>query len=144
MVWAALLAIGGYGGTDPMHAARGSCNTLIAGSAGGLSALFVRTFRSRDMGLHFGGILYGVAAGCISMAACPLRVDTYEAFWIGLIGGVIYAFTMIAIGKCGLIDDPLDGLGYHGACGAWGLIAAGFFDENEGIFHDGDGTLLGL
>jgi len=144
MVWAALLAIGGYGGVDPMHAARGYCNTLVAGCSGGLAALLIRTCTDRDFGMHFGGILYGVAAGCISMAACPLRVDVYEAFFIGLIGGALYALFEIGIGKCACIDDPLDGLGYHGVCGAWGLLAAGFFDENEGVFHDGDGSLIGL
>jgi ammonia channel protein AmtB len=28
--------------------------------------------------------------------------------------------------------------------GSWGIIAAGLFDEGEGIFHNGSGSLLGI
>jgi Amt family ammonium transporter len=89
-------------------------------------------------------MLYGIAAGSISMSGCPTSVEVYEAFWIGLIGGALYSlFTKVLTHKCG-IDDPLEGTSYHFICGLWGTICTGFFEEREGIFHEGDGTLLGL
>ena len=36
------------------------------------------------------------------------------------------------------IDDPLDAFAVHGACGFWGVLAAGLFGEGNGAFYGGD------
>ena len=48
------------------------------------------------------------------------------------------------------IDDPLDAFAVHGACGAWGVIAAALFSTDTyskggkgGLFY-GDGDKLGV
>jgi Amt family ammonium transporter len=91
---------------------------------------------------HTAYMLYGIAAGAIAMSGCPTSVEVYEALFIGLIGGALYSvFTKVLIDKAG-IDDPLEGTSYHFICGLWGTVATGFFEEREGVFHDGDGSLL--
>jgi Amt family ammonium transporter len=138
------MAIGGGGGSDGMLAARGACNVLVAGASGGITALVLCTVKSRSVDDHTAYMLYGIAAGSISMSGCPTSVEVYEAFWIGLIGGALYSlFTKVVTHKLG-IDDPLEGTSYHFICGLWGTMCTGFFEERNGIFHEGDGTLFGL
>jgi Amt family ammonium transporter len=81
-----------------------------------------------------GGLCNGVLAGLVSITAGCSNVESGSAFCIGLIGGCVYhtASTLIRLAK---IDDPIDAFPVHGACGAWGLMAAALFDWGRGFDH---------
>ena len=55
-------------------------------------------------------------------------METWAAICIGVIAGIFYA-----LGCRWLVylevDDPVEGVPVHLINGAWGLVAAGFFDN---------------
>merc|ERR1711972_1051588 len=53
-------------------------------------------------------------------------------------GGVIGAFVYLGASQLLVklhVDDPIDAFAVHGACGAWGVLAAGIFDWGNGFSH---------
>ena len=57
------------------------------------------------------------------------------AFFIGLIGGLVYAAACKLMDKLG-IDDPLEASQVHGFTGIWGTFAVGFFSQTYGLASD--------
>ena len=41
------------------------------------------------------------------------------------------------------IDDPLDAVAIHGACGAWGVLSAGLFSDPKYSYVQGGGLFYG-
>jgi len=72
----------------------------------------------------------GILAGLVSITAgCPV-VEPWAAFIIGVIGAFIYhGWSKLMIKM--KIDDVVDAVAVHGACGAWGVIAAALFAKND-------------
>jgi Amt family ammonium transporter len=111
-------------------AAQVAMNTTIAASSGGITVF----------GLQFGilkkydlvGFCSGILAGLVSITAGCGNVESGSAFLIGVIGGVIYLGTSRLLKKL-KVDDPLDAFPIHGACGAWGVLAAALFDWGNGF-----------
>jgi len=64
-------------------------------------------------------------------------VEPGEAVAIGFIGAFVYQGASMLMVKV-KIDDPLDAFAVHGACGLWGVLAAGLFGEGNGAFYGGD------
>mmetsp|Transcript_102804 Transcript_102804/g.219887 ORF Transcript_102804/g.219887 Transcript_102804/m.219887 type:complete len:558 (-) Transcript_102804:132-1805(-) len=113
-------------------AAQVAMNTTIAAATGGLTVFFAKfgIFKKYDVG----GLCNGILAGLVSITAPCGNVETGFAFLIGFIGGFIYLGSSVALKKM-KIDDPLDAFPVHGACGAWGVLAAGFFDWGKNFDH---------
>ena len=85
-------------------------------------------------------------------APCPV-VNLWGAFVIGLIAAPVYLGASKSLVFLG-IDDVVDAFPVHGACGAWGVIAASLFatewyykqayysdraEDCAGVFYGGDG-----
>jgi Amt family ammonium transporter len=93
--------------------------------------------------MDLGGFCNGILAGLVSITAGCAFVKPWEAVLIGLIGGCVYQAASMAL-KRFKIDDVVDAFPVHGACGIWGVLALGFFgDEDEGmggngVFYGGD------
>merc|ERR1711968_54170 len=107
-----------------------------------------------------GATLNGVLGGLVSITAgCPV-VEPGMAVIIGMVGAVVYtswSYFMLFL----KIDDVVDAVAVHGACGMWGVIAASLFAKGElsneygpicqygqetcdGLFYGGNGKLLGM
>ena len=106
--------------------------------------------------------LNGVLSGLVSITAgCPV-VTPGMAVLIGMIGAFVYTgwSKLMLLLK---IDDVVDAVAVHGACGMWGVIAASLFAKGElsaeyasicqyhddetdcdGLFYGGNGKLLGM
>jgi Amt family ammonium transporter len=101
-------------------------NTLLAGAAGGISAMFymwwVGPNKKPDPGMSVNGIL----AGLVAITAPCAFVDTWAAVVIGIIGGVIVCWATFALEKWH-IDDPVGAAPVHFFNGLWGVIAVGIF-----------------
>jgi len=113
-------------------AAQVAMNTTIAAAAGGLTVFLAKyaLVRKYDVGALCNGIL----AGLVSITAPCGNVESGFAFLIGILGAFIY-FGASALLKVLKIDDPLDAFAVHGACGAWGVFSAAFFDWGLGFDH---------
>lgn len=82
-------------------------------------------------------------SGCVSITAVCNDVTSPEAILIGIIGALIYKYT-VALTERFHIDDPLHVSQVHGCSGLWGLIAAGLFSSDKGFFHTSDSAFLWL
>jgi Amt family ammonium transporter len=101
-------------------------NTLLAGAAGGMSAMFYMWFigpaKKPDPSMSVNGLL----AGLVAITAPCAFVTPLSAVIIGLIGGVIVCVAAAFIEKVG-IDDPVGAVPVHLFNGIWGVIAVGIF-----------------
>lgn len=101
-------------------------NTLLAGAAGGVSAMFYMWWfgpsKKPDPGMSVNGVL----AGLVSITAPCAFVDPWAAVVIGLIAGLLVAVATFALEKLH-IDDPVGAAPVHMVNGAWGVLAVGIF-----------------
>jgi Amt family ammonium transporter len=68
----------------------------------------------------------GILAGLVAITA-PCSTCTEEgAFLIGLVAAPVYKAAAMLLRKAE-IDDVVNAFPVHGACGCWGVLAAGLF-----------------
>mmetsp|Transcript_4674 Transcript_4674/g.13520 ORF Transcript_4674/g.13520 Transcript_4674/m.13520 type:complete len:523 (+) Transcript_4674:47-1615(+) len=136
------------GSTGSMHdisaahtAAVAAVNTAISPCVSGVVVFFMRTMVLKPKAFDVPGFCNGVLAGLVSITAGCATVVSWEAMIIGFIGGLLYV-AVSALVKRSKVDDVVDAFAVHGACGCWGLIAAGLFGgpivKGNGLFHGGD------
>ena len=103
-----------------------SVNTLLAGAAGGCSAMtYMWLFgasKKPDAGMSVNGLL----AGLVAITAPCAFVDQWAAVVIGLIAGVLVCWASVVLEKL-KIDDPVGAVPVHMVNGAWGVLAVGIF-----------------
>ena len=116
-------------------------NTTLSAVAAGFVVLIVKGSITKVFELPF--LCNGLLAGLVSITAACDNVTDYEALVIGILGGLIVIGVSYAVRAC-KVDDAIDAFAVHGACGAWGTIAVGFFHEERGVFHKGTGKNLGI
>ena len=127
-------------------------NTLLASSAGALSALLhVRfTFHKPDVGMACNGLL----GGLVSITAGCAFVSPAAAVLIGLVAGTLVVRVVGLLERRLRIDDPVGAVAVHGASGVWGMVAVGLFADGSygegwngvagpvrGLFFGGAGQL---
>lgn len=123
-----------------MVAATAFVNTMIAGAAGGLIWMTIEWKMSKPSAL---GIASGIIAGLASVTNAAGFVTPIVAFFIGLAGGSICYFAILAKFKF-KYDDSLDVFGIHGIGGIIGAIATGLFATigGTGLFAGNPKQLL--
>jgi ammonium transporter, Amt family len=103
-----------------------SVNTLLAGAAGGCSAMMYMWLfgpsKKPDPGMSVNGVL----AGLVAITAPCAFVDGWAAVVIGLLAGVIVCLASFALEKM-KIDDPVGAIPVHLVNGAWGVLCVGIF-----------------
>lgn len=117
-------------------AARVVVTTTLSATAGGITAVSLGRAINKtwDVGMCCNGIL----GGLVSITAGCSVVLPWCAFIIGIFGGLMYVGASKLVLLIMKIDDPLDAFAVHGACGFWGVIAAGCFANpkyTEGVHH---------
>ncbi len=116
-------------------------NTTIAATAGAFAALLVQWRRSGwpDVPMSLNGAL----AGLVAITAPAAWVTPMAAVLIGAIGGVLVVYGVVLLEKLH-IDDPIGAIPVHGIVGAWGTLAIGLFDINDGLFYGAGFRQLGV
>ncbi|MEP6616962.1 MAG: ammonium transporter [Ginsengibacter sp.] len=146
-----ILALGWFGfnpgstlaGTD-LRIGVVAVNTMMAGTAGTLSALFYMYLKRQkpDPGMLCNGLL----AGLVAITAPCAFVNSMAAVIIGAIAGILVILVYNFVDRKLKIDDPVGAFAVHGANGAWGCLALGLFAD--GSYGDGwngvPGTVKGL
>jgi len=118
-------------------------NTTLSPCVAGLLVFALRALVLPPKLLDVGGFCNGILGGLVSITAPCGFVKPWEAIIIGFIGGLVYQGVSMLMRKV-KVDDVVDAFAVHGACGLWGLLAAGLFgnpDEGiggNGVFYGGD------
>jgi len=105
-------------------------NTTIAAATGGLVVFLLRYMKLKRYDI--GGFCNGILAGLVSITAPCANIECGSAFATAFLGGLIYEGASMLLKKL-KVDDPVDAFAVHGACGAWGVLAAALFDFGEGF-----------
>ena len=117
-------------------------NTLIAAAAGVIGATLIIWMKTGKADVAMAG--NGALAGFVSITAPVGAVDPWAAFVIGLIGGLIVVFSVLAFDSI-KIDDPVGAISVHGTCGIWGTLSIGIFAKYDDAFlgRDDAGLIYG-
>ncbi len=145
LVWASyIFFIGGHtlGQFGPRSASSGKViqNMLISSSFSAFFSVILRPWafgNSQTRSCKFDALTLSNGA-LVGMAAISCVGDTCEN-WGAVLIGTIAAFFYVglaAILDFYRIDDPLEAVSVHLGGGAWGLFAAGFFDNFHGVFFE--------
>ena len=113
-------------------------NTLLAGAAGAVSAIYIAMIRTGKADIEMGA--NGALAGLVGITAGCAYVDPWAAVVIGLLAGVIMIAGVHLIKLVLKVDDPVGAISVHGICGAWGLLAVGIFATGH---NDVEGLIAG-
>mmetsp|Transcript_33813 Transcript_33813/g.103766 ORF Transcript_33813/g.103766 Transcript_33813/m.103766 type:complete len:486 (+) Transcript_33813:95-1552(+) len=140
------LYIDGYA----QSAAHVAVTTTLGAAAGCMAATLVGYLMKHIIDPNY--VLNGVLAGLVSITSPCAVVSPAGALIVGALGGLVYVAASLGMKAAGL-DDAVDAVAVHGACGFWGVIAAGFFatpyyygvsyygdrkDKCAGIFYGGN------
>jgi len=106
-------------------------NTLIAAAAGVIGATIIIWLKTGVADVAMAG--NGALAGLVSITAPVGAVDPWAAFVIGLVGGVIVVYSVLAFDSI-KIDDPVGAISVHGTCGIWGTLSIGLFAKYDDAF----------
>ena len=107
-------------------------NTLLAGAAGAVSAIYIAMIRTGKADIEMGA--NGALAGLVGITAGCAYVDPWAAVVIGLLAGIIMIAGVHVVKLVLKVDDPVGAITVHGICGAWGLLAVGIFASgNNGV-----------
>lgn len=94
------------------------------------------------------GAASGAVAGLVAITPGAGFVSPMAAIAIGLVGGVLCYFAVLAKNRLGY-DDALDVVGVHGIGGLWGALATGLFASlavnpggADGLFFGNPGLLM--
>ncbi|MDG6773545.1 ammonium transporter [Thiomicrorhabdus sp. ZW0627] len=115
-------------------------NTNMAAAGGVIGAIIISKILFGKVDLTM--ILNGALAGLVSITAEPLTPTPLEATLIGLVGGIIVVFAILAMDKKFKIDDPVGAISVHGIVGIWGLIAVTFTNGDATIGAQLTGTVV--
>jgi Amt family ammonium transporter len=114
--------------------------TNLAAAAGVIGAMSISyvLFKRFDVSMAINGAI----AGLIAITAGTANVSPMMAIIIGLIGGILVVFSVLALERIFKIDDPVGAISAHGVVGAWGTLAVGLFASAEyggidGLFFGG-------
>merc|ERR1719169_167981 len=122
---------------DAFSSALVCMNTTLAPAICGLVVFLLRCYVFSPKCFDVMAICNGILGGLVSITAPCGSVAPGESVVIGLIGAFVYQGASMLMVKL-KIDDPLDAFAVHGACGFWGVMAAGLFGEGNGAFYGGD------
>ncbi len=116
----------GTQGTAMNLVALAAVNTLMAGAAGGFSAMLYMWWfgpvRKPDPSMSVNGIL----AGLVAITAPCAFVTSWAAVVIGLVAGIVVCLSAQWLENM-KIDDPVGAVPVHFFNGVWGVLALGLF-----------------
>ena len=109
-------------------ASKVAMTTTLAPAAACLAATLYTYYTTKGWDLTVAG--NAILAGLVSITASCAVVEPIGAFFIGIIGAVVYLLAKKMLLKL-QVDDPLDAVPVHGFCGFWGCLSVGIFGTDE-------------
>ena len=136
----------GASGNGSLRIGSIAVNTMLAGMAGGFSAMFYMWIRYGKPDASMSG--NGLLAGLVAITAPSGFVNSISAVVIGLIAGVLVCLSVEFVERKMKVDDPVGAISVHGTNGLWGVIAVGLFADGRsnygGSWNGVTGSVTGL
>ena len=107
-------------------------NTTLSAATCGITVFLLKFVLVRKYDV--GALCNGILSGLVSITAGCGNMECGSAVLTGFIGAFFYQAASSLLVRL-KIDDPVDASAVHGACGIWGLLAAGLFDWGKGFDH---------
>mmetsp|Transcript_14235 Transcript_14235/g.30195 ORF Transcript_14235/g.30195 Transcript_14235/m.30195 type:complete len:582 (-) Transcript_14235:205-1950(-) len=105
-------------------------NTTLAAAGGTMTSLLVNAWlverHTGETEFNLSDALFGCLSGLVSITNGCAYVDSWAAFIIGMVSGIIYLGGTKLLVKA-RIDDAVDAIPTHMFCGLWGTVAVGLF-----------------
>jgi Amt family ammonium transporter len=121
-------------------------NTMLAGMAGGFSAMFYMWTRYGKPDASMSG--NGLLAGLVAITAPSGFVNPTGSVIIGFIAGILVCLSVEFVERVMKVDDPVGAISVHGANGLWGVISLGLFADGKsnygGSWNGVNGNVTGL
>lgn len=121
-------------------------NTLLAGAAGGMSAMIYMWVAGPGKKPDPSMSVNGVLAGLVAITAPCAFVTSWAAVVIGLAAGVLVCLAAFSLEKL-KIDDPVGAVPVHFVCGTWGVLSVGLFasaNPDTAAWNGIDRAVVGL
>lgn len=119
-------------------------NTLLAGAAGSVSALYITLLRTGKADIEMA--CNGALAGLVGITAGCAYVDPWASVVIGAIAGGVMIGGARLVKNVIKADDPVGAVAVHGISGAWGVLAVGIFaaghNDVTGLIYGNAAQLL--
>jgi ammonium transporter, Amt family len=136
----------GASGNGNLRIGSVAVNTMLAGMAGGFSAMFYMWLRYGKPDASMSG--NGLLAGLVAITAPCGFVNPVSSVIIGLIAGTLVCVSVEFVDRVLKVDDPVGAISVHGANGLWGVIAVGLFADGKsnygGSWNGVTGSVTGL
>lgn len=136
----------GASGNGNLRIGSVAVNTMLAGMAGGFSAMFYMWMRYGKPDASMSG--NGLLAGLVAITAPCGFVNSVSSVIIGLVAGVLVCISVEFVDRKLKVDDPVGAISVHGANGLWGVIAVGLFADGRsnygGSWNGVTGSVTGL
>ena len=136
----------GASGNGNLRIGSVAVNTMLAGMAGGFSAMFYMWIRYGKPDASMSG--NGLLAGLVAITAPSGFVNPTCSVIIGLIAGVLVCLSVEFVDRVMKVDDPVGAISVHGANGLFGVIAVGLFADGKsnygGSWNGVNGNVTGL
>jgi len=111
-------------------------NTIISASFGGITAMFLSIFLSKNKLPEPEMIINGIIAGLVAITAGCAYVGSVASLVIGTVSGGVVYFGSLALEKKG-IDDVVAAVPVHSFSGVWGTVATGIFIKKHMLMEIG-------
>jgi ammonium transporter, Amt family len=136
----------GASGNGSLRISSVAVNTMLAGMAGGFSAMFYMWMRYGKPDASMSG--NGLLAGLVAITAPCGFVNPVCSVIIGLIAGVLVCLAVEFVDRKMRVDDPVGAISVHGVNGIWGVISVGLFADGKsnygGSWNGVNGSVTGL
>ena len=121
-------------------AGRAALNTALSAGASSIMGYLICRFYKKRLNLDF--LVNSLLGGLIAVTAPCGFINPTSAILIGMLAPwVILHFSGFVKNQLD-IDDPLDALSVHGACGCMGTVMTGLLHVNEGFLYTMSPRLL--
>lgn len=116
--------------------------TTIAPAVAAITTMFFTWFKNGKPDVSM--TLNASLAGLVAITAPCATVDALGASIIGIVAGIIVVLVVEGLDIKLHIDDPVGAVGVHLANGAWGTLADGLFNVENGVFYGGGWSHFGV
>lgn len=136
----------GASGNGSLRISSVAVNTMLAGMAGGFSAMMYMWIRYGKPDASMSG--NGLLAGLVAITAPSGFVNPVASVIIGLIAGALVCLSVEFVDQVMKVDDPVGAVSVHGVNGLWGVISVGLFADGRsnygGSWNGVTGSVTGL